>query len=87
MGALRIRMERDLKIRGLSPSTQRGYLSAMKQFVKFHGRSPDQLNLEHVKQYLLHLTDVKKVSKSYFNHVVFGLRFFLQGYSRQKLEH
>jgi site-specific recombinase XerD len=39
-------------------------------------RPPDQLTLEHIRQYQLHLTRERQVSWAYFNQVVCALRFF-----------
>jgi site-specific recombinase XerD len=39
-------------------------------------RPPDQLTLEHIRQYQLHLTRDRHVAWTYFNQVVCALRFF-----------
>jgi len=76
MGKLRDMMVKEMKIRGFSPHTQRTYLERVRDYVKYHGRSPDQLNPEHIKQYQWHLTNDKQLSASYFNQVSAALRFF-----------
>ena len=38
--------------------------------------APDQLTLEHIRQYQLHLTRERHVAWTYFNQVVCALRFF-----------
>jgi hypothetical protein len=38
----------DMKIRNLSPSTQKIYTYAVANFSAFHNRSPDKLGIEHV---------------------------------------
>ena len=43
MGIFRDMMERDLQIRGFSPSTQQCYLGRMKEFVRYFMRPPDEL--------------------------------------------
>jgi len=54
MGEFRDRMERDLQIRGFSPSTQECYLARMKALVRFFMRPPDELTLEDIQSYQLH---------------------------------
>ncbi len=56
MGEFRDRMDRDLQIRGFSLSTQQCYLARMKAMVRFFMRPPDELTLEDIHAYQLHLT-------------------------------
>ncbi len=53
---LRQRMIDDMTVRNLSPSTQETYVRAVAQFSTFHGRSPDKLGVEHLREYHLHKT-------------------------------
>ena len=76
MGEFRDRMERDLQIRGFSPSTQQCYLARMKAMVRFFMRPPDELTLEDIHAYQLHLTRDRKVGWSTFNQSVGAIRFF-----------
>lgn len=78
MGMLAERLDRDLAIRGYSENTRRVYLGAVRNFVRFFGRSPDALTIEHINQYQHHLVRDKKVSSGYFNVIVAALRFFYQ---------
>ncbi len=43
---LRRRMIEDMTIRSFTPCTQRGYITAVKNFTAFLGRSPDQADAE-----------------------------------------
>ena len=43
---LRQRMIEDMRIRGFMPTTQRGYIAAVRDFTAFFGRSPDQAEAE-----------------------------------------
>ena len=56
MGEFRDRMEQDLQIRGFSPSTQSCYLARMRAMVRFFMRPPDELTLEDIHAYQLHLS-------------------------------
>lgn len=76
MGQFRDRMDQDLQIRGYSENTRRSYLYCVQEFVRFFKRPPDQLTLEHIREYQLFLTQVRKVSFSRFDQTVCALRFF-----------
>jgi site-specific recombinase XerD len=75
MTMLRQRMQQDMRIRNLSPRTQACYLGHVAQFAKHFGRSPADLDAEHVRQYQVHLVEVKRASWSLFNQAVCALRF------------
>jgi hypothetical protein len=55
MTTLRRRMIEDMTIRNLSPATQRSYIHAVAKFSQYFRRSPDQLDLEDVRAYQVHL--------------------------------
>lgn len=77
MGQLSDRYERDMAIRGLSDNTRAQYLVCLRNFVRFSGRSPDELVVDHVNAYQHHLVR-RKISWSYFNQIVCALRFFYE---------
>jgi site-specific recombinase XerD len=54
MGLLRKKMEADMKIRGLRPATQAEYLRVATRFAGYFMRSPAQMGLAEVREYLLH---------------------------------
>jgi len=72
---LRRRMTEDMTVRNLSPATQRSYISAVSKFSRFFGRSPDQLSLEDVRTFQVHLV-AKGISWPGLNQIVCALRFF-----------
>jgi site-specific recombinase XerD len=76
MGKLRDLMDRDLQIRGYSAGTRYQYLSCVTAYVRHFMKPPDQLTLEHVNQYQLHLTQDRKVDWKTFNVHVCAVRFF-----------
>lgn len=76
MGKLREKMRKDMVIRGFSPKTQEVYLERMKNFVRFHGKSPELLGLNDINQYQIYLAEEKQVSWCYFNQSVCAIRFF-----------
>ncbi len=76
MTALRCRMIEDMKIRNLSPVTQRCYVHAVANFAQHFNRSPDLLGLAEVRAYRSdHLTSTG-TSWAAFNVAVSALRFF-----------
>ena len=56
MTTLRQRMIEDMRIRNFATTTQRSYVHYVAEFAKYFRRSPDQLDLEAVRQYQLYLT-------------------------------
>jgi integrase/recombinase XerD len=52
---LRRRMIEDMKVRNLSPATQRCYAHAVAKFSKYFGHSPDRLGVDQVHAYQVHL--------------------------------
>ena len=55
MTPLRQRMIDELTLRGMAERTQESYLGAVSGLAKYYHRSPDQLSIEEVRAYLLHL--------------------------------
>jgi integrase/recombinase XerD len=74
MTALRRRMIDDMTVRNLSPATQQSYVDAVAKVSRFFGRSPDQLGVEEVRAYQLHLAGLGW-SWSHINQVSCALRF------------
>jgi integrase/recombinase XerD len=76
MGALRDRMVREMQLRRLAPGTQKLYVHAVQELTRYCGRSPDQIDPEKVKDYLLHLLTVRRLNWSTVNTAAAGIRFF-----------
>ena len=76
MGQFRDRMDDELRLRGYSASTRECYVRCVRHVVRHFMQPPDQLTLEHIRQYQLYLTRDRHVAWSYFNQVVCALRFF-----------
>ena len=75
MSPLRRRMIEDMRIRNLSPATQKSYVQAVAKFSHHFKRSPARLGAEQVRVYQLHLV-ARGISCSERNKVVSALRFF-----------
>ena len=75
MTPLRQRLIDDLRLRNYSPRTIEAYTAGVARLAKHFNRSPDQLGIEDLRQFQLHLL-AQQVSWSLFNVVVSALRFF-----------
>ncbi len=72
---LRRRMIEDMTVRGFTLSTQRGYITAVRTFTVFFGRSPDQATAEDLRRFQLHMRS-QGASATTMNAAVSALRFF-----------
>jgi site-specific recombinase XerD len=66
----------DMQLRGFAPATQKNYIQHVAGFARFFGRSPDQLDLEAVREYQLYLLNEKKLSPEAINQFVSSVQFF-----------
>ena len=64
MGALRDRMEADLRLGRLAENTIENYLGCATRFAAWHRRSPAEMGREEVLAYLDHLVRDRKLSAS-----------------------
>jgi integrase/recombinase XerD len=71
-------MIEEMQLRGYAQSTIEGYVHAVAQLARHYRRSPDKLEEDEVRRYLLHLTLDKKIARGSFSVVLGGLRFFYQ---------
>ena len=78
MTALRKRFVEDLQLHGFANSTQCVYVCAIKQLARHYRQSPDQLTEEQLRQYFLHLTQVRRVSRSNATIALCALKFFFE---------
>jgi integrase/recombinase XerD len=78
MTELRRRMIEDLQLRGMSERTQEMYVRAVRQLAQHCHKSPDQITEEELRQYFLHLKNVKKYSRSATTIALCGIKFFFE---------
>jgi hypothetical protein len=71
---LRQRMLDDMKLRNMVDGTRRTYIRSVADFSAFHGRSPDELTLEDVRDYQLHLV-ARGLKASTICQITSALRF------------
>ncbi len=75
MTPLREKMIREIRLRNYSKDTEKAYLLVVIRFAKYFAKSPEQISIEEVKDYLYYLREDKQVSMSTFKVVIGGLRF------------
>src|SRR5258707_2133026 len=75
MTPLRQRMIEDMRLRNLSPHTIDAYVHAVAQFARHYGRSPEHLDGEQARAYLLHLVQDRHASWSRYNQARCALQF------------
>lgn len=78
MKPLRQKMLNDLLVRGLADNTQKSYLQAVTGLAVYYHRSPDQLSVKEVQDYLLYLSQERHLAWKSCNTIRHGLRFFYQ---------
>ena len=57
MTPLRQRMLEDMRVRNLSPRTQRAYVDNIARFARYFRRSPVDLGSDEIRVYQLYLTN------------------------------
>jgi integrase/recombinase XerD len=75
MTPLRQRMIEDMQLRNFATTTQRSYIHYVADFAKHFNRSPQDLDLEAVRQYQLHLGQERKLSPQSINTFVSAVQF------------
>jgi integrase/recombinase XerD len=65
----------DMQLRGLAPTTQRSYIRNVAEFAKFYNKSPEDLDLEAIRQYEIHLLNERKLSPQSVNTFVSSVQF------------
>ena len=76
MTHLRKAMLEELQRRNMSHNTARVYLHAVEEFSLYFNRPPDQLGLEHIRQYQAHLFTERKLDATSVCQQLSALRFF-----------
>jgi site-specific recombinase XerD len=71
-------MSEDMQLRNFAPETQRNYIHHIKRLAQFYQTSPEQLDLEDIREYQLHLLNEKHHSAQAVNQFVSAARFLYQ---------
>ena len=83
MTPLRQRMIDDMQLRGLSKSTQKGYVLAVRQLAAHYHKSPDRISEEELRHYFLYLKTEKRVAVSTCTVAMSAIKF-LYRYTLQR---
>lgn len=75
MTPLRQRMLEDMQIRNLAQNTQESYVQQVSLFARHFAKSPEELSVEEIRTYQLHLTNEKKLAPSSISIATSALRF------------
>jgi len=78
MTELRQRMIECLQLRGLSARTQESYVRAVRQLAEHYHKAPDLISEEELRQYFLHLKNVKHYARNTTTIAICGIRFFFE---------
>ena len=70
MTPLRQRMIEDMRLRNLTPATQRNYVHYVAEYARYFQVSPEKLDSEAIRQYLLYLLNDRKLSPESVNQCV-----------------
>jgi len=76
MTHLRKLMLDELERRNYSQSTRRAYLTSVEDFARHFHRPPDQLGIEHIRDYQVHLFRVRRLKANSVAVRLAALRFF-----------
>ena len=75
MTPLRQRMLEDMQLRNFAPATQKQYIHYVAGFAKYFNASPEHLDLEDMRQYMLYLTNGRNLSPESINTFVTASKF------------
>jgi integrase/recombinase XerD len=78
MTPLRRRMIEDMTLRNFTSQTIQSYVECVAGFARHFNKSPECLGPEHLRAYLLHLVQERRVSLSHYKKVRSALRFVYQ---------
>jgi site-specific recombinase XerD len=68
-------MLEDMQIRNLSQHTQTSYVQQVSRFARYFGRSPTELDPDHIRTYLVYLTNERKLDPASILIAVSAIRF------------
>jgi site-specific recombinase XerD len=75
MTPLRRRTIEDMRIRNLSPQTQRAYVEQVSRFARHFGQRPEQLGQDEIRAWQIYLVEDRRLAASSISVAVAALRF------------
>lgn len=84
MGKLKEQMRADLQLMGITPGTQHIYLREVSNLANYFSKSPEQLEENELKEYLLYMLKKRNLSQGTFRFYVSGLRFLYRTTLKRK---
>jgi len=78
MSTLRHRMIEDMQLRGFSAGTQEAYVYAVHRLAQHYGKSPARITEEEIRQYFLHLTQVRRYARATVTIALCAIEFFFE---------
>jgi integrase/recombinase XerD len=75
MTPLRRRMIEDMRIRNLSPHTQRAYVEQVSRFARHFGQPPERLGQDEIRAWQIYLVEERRLAASSISIAVAALRF------------
>ena len=75
-GELYQQMQDDLRLAGMAQRTVAGYLRSVRQLADYCQCSPDQVNEEQLRQWLLHLKNERQFAYGSLRVAFSGVKFF-----------
>ena len=76
MSRLSTRMQEEMRLRGYRPTTIEIYVTAVRKLAEHYRRSPERIEPEEIRSYLLHLLEERKLASATLNQTICALRFF-----------
>jgi len=76
--AIARRFLEDLQLHGFAVRTQETYMRAVRVLAYHYHKSPDKITEEELRQYFLHLKNVKKCSRASMTIAICGIKFFIE---------
>lgn len=68
----------ELRLRGKAPRTIEAYIKHLFKLQTYYHKSPDIINENELRQYLLYMKDVKHYSESFFKQAISSFRYFYE---------
>lgn len=78
MTKLRQKMLEDLQLKGMSKRTQESYIRVVRQLAEHYWRSPAQITEQELRDYFLHMKNVKKYARPTMTIALCGIKFFYE---------